>query len=247
MGLLFLAVPDPVAFYPLNVRYKAAEKENREPHGVLGDVAITKGPYNEPGGAYMFYGTDSSFIEFPNKNGLDTRFSISLMCWVQPGGQGGPLFSYGGSNWGVHMGIEEGKLFIRIVERGSFKQLSSVRTPEVLPVGKWVHVAASYDHSSGRNSLYLNRHLKASHNIGRGYQIATNTQEVRMGSRSGRDKNFKGKIAEMKVYDVALNEAQIQTSIRQGKCTFPIIVVSLPSPMIPIIIVTPVIEQPRKR
>ena len=241
MGLLFLAVPDPVAFYPLNVRYKAAEKENRQPHGILGDVAITTGPYNEPGGAYMFYGTVSSYIEFPNRESLDTRFSISLMCWVQPGGQGGPLFSYGVSNWGVHMGIEEGKLFIRIVERGSFKQLRNIRSPEVLLVGKWVHVAASYDNSSGRNSLYLNGHLKASHNIGRGYEIATNTQKVQMGRRRDRDKNFKGKIAEMKVYDVALNEAQIQTSIRQGNCTFPITVVSLPSLMIPLIIETPVI------
>ena len=247
MDLLFLAVPDPVAFYLLNVRYKAAEKENRQPHGILGDVAIATGPYNEPGGAYIFYGTVSSYIEFPNEKSLDTRFSISLMCWVQPGGQGGPLFSYGVSNWGVHMGIEEGKLFIRIVERTSFKQLSSIRAPEVLPVGKWIHVAASYDHSSGSSSLYYNGHLKASHNIGRGYQIATNTQKVRMGSRSDRDENFKGKIAEMKVYDVALNEAQIQTSIRQGNCIFPIIVVSLPSPMIPLIIETPVIEQPRKR
>ena len=127
MCLLFLAVPDPVAFYPLNVRYKAAEKENRQPHGILGDVAITKGPYNKPGGAYMFYGTANSYIEFPNKKGLDTKFSISLMCWVEPEGQGGPILSYGGSNWGVHMGIEEGKLFIRIVERISFKNLTSVK------------------------------------------------------------------------------------------------------------------------
>ena len=67
-----------------------------------------------------------------------------------------------------------------------------------------------------------------------------------MGSGSGRDENFKGKIAEMKVYDVALNEAQIQTSIRQGSCTFPVIVVSLPSPMIPLVIETLVIKQPRK-
>ena len=58
---------------------------------------------------------------------------------------------------------------------------------------------------------------------------------------------FKGKIAEMKVYDVALNEAQIQTSIRQGSCTFPEIIVSSRSPMIPLIIQTPVIGQPRKR
>ena len=81
-------MPEPVAFYPLNARYKAAEKENRQTNGLLGDVAITNGPYNEPGGAYMFYGTVSSYIEFPNKKeGLDTRFSMSLMCWVEPGGQ----------------------------------------------------------------------------------------------------------------------------------------------------------------
>ena len=125
MYLLFLAVPEPVAFYPLNVRYKAAEKENRQPYGILGDVSITKGPYNKPGGAYMFYGTASSYIEFPNKGSMDTQFSISLMCWVQPEGQDGPLFSYGSSILAVHMGIEEGKFFIRIVERRSFKQLST--------------------------------------------------------------------------------------------------------------------------
>ena len=140
------------------------------------------------------------------------------------------------------MGIMRGKLFIQIVVRSTLQRFASIRTPEVLPVGKWVHVAASYDHSRGSNSLYINGHLKASRNIGRGYQIATNTQKVRMGSRSGRDANFKGKIAEMKVYDVALNEAQIQTSIRQGSSTFPVIVVILPSPMIPVIIETPVID-----
>ena len=247
MGLLFLAVPEPVAFYPLNASYKAAEKENRQSLGTLGDVAITSGPYNQPGGGYMFYGTVRSYIEFQTEKGLDTQFSITLMCWVERGGQGGPLFSYGVSNWGVHMGIEEGKLFLRIVERSSFNQLTSIRTPDVLPVGKWVHVAASYDHGSGNNSLYINGHLKASKNIGRGYQIATNTQKVRMGSSRCRDENFKGKIAEMKVYKVAMNEAQIQTSIRQGSCTFPVIVVSLPSPMMPLIIEAPVIEQSRKR
>ena len=231
---LLLVVPEPVAFYPLNARYKAAEKENRQPKGILEDVVVANGPYNEPGGAYMFYGTVSSYIEFPNKGGLDTQFSITLMCWVEPGGQDGPLFSYGDSNWGVRMWIKEGKLFIRIVERSSLNQLTGIRIPEVLPVGKWVHVTASYDHGSGSNSLYINGHLRASHNIGRGYQIATNIQKVRMGSTTYRAGNFKGKIAEMKVYDVALNEAQIQTSIRQGSCTFPVIVVSLPSPMIPL-------------
>ena len=207
-----LAVPEPVAFYPLNAGYKAAEKENRQPKGILGDVAITNGPYNEPGGAYMFNGTYGSFIWFLNNGGLDTRSSITLMCWVQPGGQDGPLFDYYEYPYEVRtrMRILNGKFFIQIVKHRSSGQLPNITTAEVLPEGKWVHVAASYDHNSGNNSLYINGHLRASQNIGTGYEIATASQGVLMGW------NFKGKIAEMKVYDVALNEAQIQTSIIQG-------------------------------
>ena len=223
-------MPEPVAFYPLNARYKAAEKENRQPQGILGNVGITNGPYNEPGGAHMFYGNVSSFIEFPNNGGLDTRFSITLMCWVQPGGHSGPLLSYGVSGPSLCIWITEGgKFFNRIMKHRSSEILTTIRT-KVLPVGKWVHVAASYDHNSGKNSLYINGHLRASQNIGTGYEIATTPQRVLIGLRNGA--YFKGKIAEMKVYDVALNEAQIKTSIRQGSCTFPEIIVALPSPVI---------------
>ena len=161
----------------------------------------------------MFYGTYGGYIEFPNNGGLDTRFSITLMCWVQPGGQDGPLFDY---NVGyphrvrTHMRILNGQFFIQIVKHGSFEQLPSITTAEVLPEGKWVHVAASYDYNTGNNSLYINGHLRASQNIGTGYEMATTSRSVWMGQQ------FRGKIAEMKVYDVALNEAQIQTSIIRG-------------------------------
>ena len=240
-------MPQPVAFYPLNARYKASEKENRQPKGYLRDVAITNGPYNEPGGACMFYGTGSSYIFFPNRGGLDTRLSITLMCWVQPGHYNGSLIRYG-YEWerGVQMRIVDGKFYNQIVKRRNSQPLTGIRTAEVLPVGKWVHVSASYDHNTGNNSLYINGHFSVSQNIGKGYEIAT-TPNVLMGFTRERNKIFKGKIAEMKVYDVALNEAQIQTSIRQGSLTFPEIIVSSRSPMIPLIIQTPVIGQPRKR
>ena len=238
-------MPQPVAFYPLNARYKASEKENRQPEGILEDVAITNGPYNEPGGAYMFYGTDSSYIGFPNRGGLDTRFSITLMCWVQPGHYSGSLIRY----WfrGVQMKIVDGKFYNQIVKRRNYKPLTSIRTAEVFPTGKWVHVAASYDHNTGSNSLYINGHFSVSQNIGKGHEIETTTAYVLIGTTDERNNYFKGKIAEMKVYDVALNEAQIQTSIRQGSCTYPEIIVSSRSPMIPLIIGTPVIGQPHKR
>ena len=166
----------------------------------------------------MFQGTVNSYIEFPNKGGLDTRFSITLMCWVQPGGQDGPLFNYG-SLHDLSINIfHNGKFISRIIKHKYFQKLplQTVETPEDLPVGKWVHVSASYDHNTGNNSLYVNGQLRASQNISTGYEIATFPQRVRMGTIGGAYGNFKGKIAEIKVFNVALNEAQIQTSIGQG-------------------------------
>jgi len=238
----------------LNAQYKAAEKENRQPKGILRNVGLTVGPYNKPGGAYMFYGTRDSYIEFPNNGGLDTHFSITLMCWVQPGVQGasGPLFTYTGypyGPYGVLLLISYDQLFIHIVKHRPFQSLTYLTTAEVLPAGEWVHVAASYDHNTGINSLYINGHLKASQNISIGYEIATASQRVRMGAEDQFPPYFKGKIAEMKVYDVALNEAQIQTSMRQGSCTFIFleIVFSLSSPVSPLINETAVIGHFWKR
>ena len=211
-------MPEPVAFYPLNACYKAAEKENRQPQGKLGNVGITNGPYNEPGGAYMFYGNISSYIEFPNNGGMDTRFSITLMCWVQPGGHDGPLFSYGVSGYTLSIWIAEGGKFVNRIMRHRSSERLTTKTTEVLPAGKWVHVAESYDHNSGHNSLYINGNLRAWLYFGTGYEIATTSQRILMGVKDNR--YFKGKIAEMKVYDVALSEAQIKTSMRQGSCNF---------------------------
>ena len=110
--------------------------------------------------------------------------------------------------------IESGKLVNHMVKR-SFQSLGYFETPEVLPAGKWVHVAASYDHNTGINSLYINGHFSISRNLGKGYKIETTSQRVFTGTRSDRDWYFKEKIAEMKVYNVALNEEQIQTSTRR--------------------------------
>ena len=178
--------------------------------GILGDVAITNGPYNEPGGAYMFYGTGSSYIEFPNIGGLNIQFPFTLMCWVQPGGQDGPLFSYRKDSIRVQIWIVGGKFNLICVEAPPSGLLSA----EVLPTGVWVHVVATYD--SGVGSLYINGHLSVKDFFMPALFTPVIKEKVRMGVNGDDNRHFKGKIAEMKVYDVALNEAQIQTSIRQG-------------------------------
>ena len=205
---LFSALPEPVAFYPLNKHYKLAEKDNRQPEGFPGDITTTNGPYNEPGGAYMFFGTLTSYIEFPNEGALDTRLSITLMCWVRPEGQEGTLFRYEKYDRGVLIAIVDGKFFIRIIRRDGFTQFD-IATTEALQTGVWAHVAATYDFDTGNASLYNNGYLTNTQIVSAGLYISTNANKVRIGV-------IKGAIAEMKVYDVALDEAEIQASIRKG-------------------------------
>ena len=163
----------------------------------------------------MFFGTLTSYIEFPNDGSLDTRFAITLMCWVQPGGQHGPLFGYGGYNNGVLIGIDEYKFF-NVIINGRYGLISEISAAEVLTTGVWAHVAATYNSGCGNISLYINGHISITINIPAGNQISTEGNKVRMGVTGISDPYFKGKIAEMKVYDVALNEVEIQTAIRKG-------------------------------
>ena len=183
-------------------------------------MAFAKGPSNELNGAYQFTGKPSSFIEFPNNGGLDTRESITLMCWVQPGGQDGPLFNYRNTGpWGVHIWIVNGRFFNRITKYPNHAFARAILTDKPLPVGKWVHVAATFDHSTGVNSLFVNGQLSTTQNIGTGFEISTNDAQVRMGVKIGDGRYFTGRIAQMKVYEVALNKEQIKVAMKEGKIT----------------------------
>ena len=210
----FLVLPEPFAFYPLDGEYKAAEKENRHSPGILHTVDLTVGPYNESTGAYKFFGNNKSYIEFPTDVlQVSQPQSITLMCWVQPGGQDGPLFNYAQTDHGVGIWINlTGKFCYHEMKGQVFTKV--IVTDASLAVGEWVHVAATYNHSNGENSLYINGVLTKSLNIGLAHLITTNFPKALMGVK--RDRYFKGKIAQMKRYDAALDGAQIMAAINQG-------------------------------
>ena len=219
--LFLLAVPEPVAFYPLNGNFTTNDVR-RLPwlKGRASNVVLTTGPHGAAQGAYEFSGNSNSYIEFPNSNEtLDVKKSITLVCWVKPGGQDGPLFNYKrDGHFGVHIWIEgNGKFFHRITKFSSYAYLDYLQTDQPLEVGKWVHVAATYDNSSGVNSIYVDGVLNKTQNIEKGIRIATNDPAVRMGVKIGDSRYFKGAIAKMMVYDVALSAQQILAVKNQGK------------------------------
>ena len=215
-------MPKPVAFFPLNGKFTTNDEQRRpQLKASASNAILTTGPNNEPQGAYQFCGNSNSYIEFPNSHGiLDVKQSMTLMCWVRPGGKDGPLFNYNKAGaWGVHIWIANGRFFNRIPKYDSHAFLNHIQTDQPLAGlagGKWIHVAATYDHNTGVNSIYLDGVLSKTQNIGTGFRISTNDRAVRMGAKIGDGRYFKGAITQMRSYDVALTAQQILVVRNQG-------------------------------
>ena len=206
---------DPVALFPLNAEYGTKEINNRVAQGVLGNVRLAPGPDGAANGSYEFLGISNSYIEFPNSAGrpLDVRYSMTMLCWVYYDGQGGPLFNYRTSgSWGVHLWVLEGHLFVRFTKRDYSLTQGLKITAWV--VGGWKFVGASYGRGTGEAKLWVNGVMVQTLNIGAGLDLATQ-DPIRMGAKIGDGKYFKGRIAQMQVYNAALSQKQIKAIMQK--------------------------------
>ena len=205
-------VPDPVALYPLDGAHGTKEINNRVGAGVAIGVHTAPGPDGKPDGSHEFSGTANSYIEFPNGGGLDVKNSMTMLCWLYPDGQDGPLFNYGkNGSWGVNLWVWNGKLLARFIKRdySLTKRLDQFR---LKPEDGWKFVGASYDQANGHAKLWVDGKVVQTVNIDANLQLATQ-DSVRMGVTDDdvRDTyRFKGTIAQMQVYNIALTQEQIK-------------------------------------
>ena len=217
-----------MVFYPLNKQFGTADVMRRSQiTGRSNNVSLTTGPFNTTDGAYEFWGDENSYIEFPNgDNLLDVHHSISLMCWVRPEGKDGPLFQYNRYplKWGVHIWINKrGKFFNRILGANYKNWEKSVVSKRPLELGKWVHVAATYSHITGNNSIYVNGILNETRIISTGFRIAA-VGKVRMGSvRVDKERFLRAAVSHMEVYNFSLNVNQIRAVMNKGNSTINLI------------------------
>ena len=131
---------------------------------------------------------------------------MTMLCWVYYDGKHGPLFSYG-STWAVEFGlIKSGKLAVHFRKR-DYSNTNRLEHSNL--AGGWKFVGASYDRSSGEAKLWVNGAVVQTLNIGAGLELATQ-DSIRMGVKTGDRRYFKGRIAQMRIYNRALSQEQIQ-------------------------------------
>ena len=185
-----------------------------QPSGTASNVQLASGPDGNSQGSYQFLGLHNSYIELPNNGGLDTQYSITLCMWVYPEGQVGPLFNYkpSGNDWGVHLWLTS-SWFFRPVKRNS-EFLNALLGPSAPKDGQWYYVAASYDYSSGVARLWVDETEVRKLSLGV-YTLRTN-YDVRMGVKGNDNRYFKGRIAKVQVYNIALNLGQVRAVKSRG-------------------------------
>lgn len=206
----FLGV-QPLAVYPFNNQFKTRDAIGKAPEGVASNVVLAQGYKGEVSGSYQFQGNANSYIEIPNnENGvLDIKGSITILAkvFIQ---QRGPLFNYKIDGWGVHFWIVNGpKLFVRVTKRDNLGFTTHLETS--LQKNQWKSLGFSYDSSSGVVSLWVDGNQAASNNIGK-FDIATN-YAIRIGAKKGDTRYFKGRIACIQIYNMALNKDQVSAAM----------------------------------
>lgn len=205
--------PIPTALYPLNSKFGTKDlSSTQNPAAIPSNVQLAPGPFGAPNGSYKLSGSPSSYIEFPNNGGLNTRKSLTLLCWVFPENANGPIFHYGINYLGVHLWVVADKLLARIVSTAAVHP--PVLTSDTLERKKWHFVGTSYDYKSGVQKLWVDGKVYDVHNI-RSFEIDTRSA-VRMGVKTGDRRVFKGRLSCMQVYNTALTEMEVHAA--RGMC-----------------------------
>ena len=134
---------------------------------------------------------------------------MTMLCWLYPGDQHGPIFHYGKSGrGGVRLWVAYGQLGVQFTKRDYSSTNYLDHTP-LKPEDRWKFVGASYDQANGDAKLWVDGNAVQTVNIGANLQLATQ-ENVRMEAKIDDARYFKGNIAQMQVFNAALTQEQIK-------------------------------------
>ncbi|NOT57871.1 MAG: DUF1929 domain-containing protein, partial [Deltaproteobacteria bacterium] len=164
------------------------------------------------GNALSFNGT-SSMVTVNDTNLLDLTTRLTLEAWVYPTIAPTNWRTIiakertGGTTYFLHAGSSSSNRPAQGVYVGGVEQ--SLFGGSQLIVNTWVHVAATYDGVTQR--LYVNGTQVASR--AQTGAIATSANPLRIGGNRVWGEFFQGRIDEVRIYNRALNPAEIQTTM----------------------------------
>ena len=203
---------------PFNEHYRNKEALNGSLKVRMSNIEFVSGIDGEPGGAILFKGSQDSYVEIEADKQIDFGYSLTILSHILPfESHTGPIVHYNADQHGVQMWIqgtigEKGRLSARFNRRNlSYSKWLHV---DVINVGTWNFIGASYDHVTGEASLYHDGVQVYSTSIGKNIYLATQ-YEIRIGAMLlpflGK---YKGKVACVQFYSKALQRQEVAAARR---------------------------------
>lgn len=99
-------------------------------------------------------------------------------------------------------------IYVRFVKRDGSVTPALIGSGKRLPHKAWIYIGASYNYATGDAKIWVNSRVIAHKNLGR-FELATQ-YPIRVGSRVGDRRYFKGRISCIQIYSKALRATQIR-------------------------------------
>jgi hypothetical protein len=174
---------------------------------ISGATWVSQGKY---GAALNFDGTND-LVVIPGSASLNVSSAMTLAAWIYP--------TANQSGWRTVLQREVDAYFLnassnagarRPAGGGTFNGVAvHVGGPTASPVNAWTHLALTYDGTFLR--LYVNGNQVAT-KAATG-SIETNSSPLRIGGNVPYGEFFKGRVDEIRIYDRALGQAEIQSDM----------------------------------
>ncbi|MBN1632976.1 MAG: T9SS type A sorting domain-containing protein [Ignavibacteria bacterium] len=161
--------------------------------------------------AFSFSGVAGDYVATEPGSGLSITGSFTVECWVKPVNVASPSYQIivqkrlGSTSSGYTMYLSTGKVAVRT------NSTSRLTGTTVIPDNAWSHIAATYNSSTNVFTVYVNGVADGTVTTA-GAAPNADTDSLRMAN--GFNSPYNGLIDEVRVWNVARTQAEIQSTMR---------------------------------
>ncbi|MFD0834558.1 LamG-like jellyroll fold domain-containing protein [Mariniflexile aquimaris] len=183
-----------------------------------GDVDFRDAIFNAPPVPMVDFDGVNDYLSRPSiLNGLN---NVTIMAWIKSDTGNSSDMVIAGEDSGCKLWLRNGKKpTFTIKSAGNVEKSAS---GDNIELNKWYHIAGVYTSATGLIKLYVNGELVSSYAVGNTGRVIENTSSSlgtfeigRLSSNVTNKQYFKGDIDEVRVFNTALTDSQLQQIIYQ--------------------------------
>jgi hypothetical protein len=194
-----------IAYYDFNNNSLDVSGQNN--HGIVNGASLTTDRFGNLNSAYLFDGFNDN-IEIQTYANMSPTEGVTISAWIKTTSSSGSPVIYERLETNMGFGLRLNNLgqLVLSINGGEAEVVSQ----DVLTTDKWYHVAGTYDLASGELKLYIYGNLIANTLYGNeiDYTIEPRNSIGAYGA-SNPGAYFNGAIDEVRIYDKALSETEV--------------------------------------